>query len=203
MQFSRLDVNKFSNKSNTADRYAPADFFVGTPLRGELAFFHRRYITLDPATVLSSAVVAALVAALVSLRTNERKIHIKNVTQERAKWRSVIRSLADELVKATSDGDNQAIERLSAQLALNVNPFDSEDRALVKAVVQIATVANKDSQVSEVTDRISLLLKHDWERAKREARPWFFRGEVPRRVPYSEFRDANTPAQSSTQPQRQ
>ena len=165
--------------------------------------FHRSQFILDPATLLSSSVVAALMAALVSLRTNERKIHIENVTQERAKWRSAIRSLVDELIKATRAGDKQAIESYCAQLALNVNPFDCEDRALVRAAEQLANTDNKESQVKEVTDRVSLLLKHDWERAKREARPWFFRGEMPRRFPYCEFKGTSSPAENATYPQSQ
>jgi len=35
--------------------------------------------------LLSSAVVSAMVAALVTLRSSERKIEIESVTQERAK----------------------------------------------------------------------------------------------------------------------
>ncbi|WP_085276212.1 hypothetical protein [Pseudogulbenkiania subflava] len=152
--------------------------------------------------LLSSTVMAALVAALVSLRTNERKINIENVTQERAKWRGAIRALADGLVKATREGDNQAIEYFCTQLSLNVNPFDNEDKGLIQAVKQLTTTENKDYQLSEVIDRISLLLKHDWERAKRESRPWFFRGETPRRITYSEFLGNNTQAQTKTCPQR-
>ncbi len=41
--------------------------------------------------LFSSAVLSAMVAALVTLRSSERKIEIENVTQERAKWRDKIR----------------------------------------------------------------------------------------------------------------
>ncbi|OWG18395.1 hypothetical protein KDK82_1874 [Delftia sp. K82] len=34
---------------------------------------------------------------------------------------------------------------------------------------------------------MALLLKHDWDRAKREAQPWFYRGNEPLRVPYCEY----------------
>lgn len=138
--------------------------------------------------LLSSSVIAALVAALVSLRINERKIHIENVTQERAKWRNAMRNLADALIRAARAGDFQIVGFHCAQLALNVNPFDLEDKALIQAAERLATAEDKDIQVKEFTERMALLLKHDWERAKREARPWFFRGEAPRRIPYSEFK---------------
>ena len=151
---------------------------------------------------LSSTVVAALVAALVSLRTNERRIHIENVTQERAKWRNAMRDLSNSLIKATRTGDFQAVGLCSAQLSLNVSPFDAEDRALIEATELLATVEDKDAQVNEFTERMALLLKHDWERAKREARPWFFRGQEPRRVPYREFKCIDGSSQSASKPQR-
>jgi len=46
---------------------------------------------VDLPTVLSSAVVAGLVAGLVTLRTSERKIAIENITQQRQLWREKIR----------------------------------------------------------------------------------------------------------------
>ncbi|MFQ6333689.1 hypothetical protein [Methylophilus sp. 3sh_L] len=153
------------------------------------------------AVFLSSTVVAALVAALVSLRTNERKILIENVTQERAKWRNAMRDLSDSLIKATRTKDFQSAGLCCAQLALNVSPFDAEDRALIQAAELLATVEDKDAQVKEFTERMALLLKHDWERAKREARPWFFRGEEPRRAPYSEFKCVDASSLSASKPQ--
>lgn len=145
---------------------------------------------MEFSTVLSSTVLAGLVAALVSLRSSERKIHVENVTQERAKWRGVMRALGDALIKAAREGDTKKVERLCAQLALNVNPFDAEDKALVEIAKKFSEATDLDGHFVEFTDRMALLLKHDWERAKREAHPWFFRGGEPRRVPYCEFKAA-------------
>ncbi|WP_417069214.1 hypothetical protein [Niveibacterium terrae] len=145
---------------------------------------------MDLSTVLSSTVLAGIVAALVSLRCSERKIHVENVTQERAKWRGAMRALAEELIKAAREANAKKVERQCALLALNVNPFDSEDKGLVETARKLSGAADIDSHVFEFTDRMALLLKHDWERAKREAHPWFFRGSEPRRVPYCEFKAA-------------
>lgn len=145
---------------------------------------------MDLTTVLSSTFLAALVAALVSLRNGERKIHVENVTQERAKWRNAMRELAEAIIKSARAGDPKEIGLKCAQLALNVNPFDPEDKALVEAAGNLAAPSDLDASVREFTDRMALLLKHDWERAKREAHPWFFRGSEPRRVPYCEYKCA-------------
>ena len=142
---------------------------------------------MDLSTVLSSTLLAGLVAALISLCNSERKIHVENVTQERAKWRAEMRVLSDVILKAARDGNVKEIERLCAQLRLNVNPFDIEDRELINTVMGLFRATNLDSSLNEFTNLMALLLKHDWERAKREANPWFFRGSQPRRIPYCEY----------------
>lgn len=139
-------------------------------------------------TLLSSTVIAGLVAALISLRTNERKIHIENITQERAKWRASMRELADGIIKAATTHDSQIVTLQCSQLSLNLNPFDAEDKALILVAQQLANPVGLDSRVQEFTDRMALLLKHDWDRAKREAHPTFYHGGEPRRVPYCEFK---------------
>ncbi|WP_047529134.1 hypothetical protein [Pseudomonas sp. 11/12A] len=46
---------------------------------------------MDLLDILSSAVISVLVAALITLRTIDRKVRIENITQERAKWEEKIR----------------------------------------------------------------------------------------------------------------
>ena len=136
------------------------------------------------AVVLTSTVVAALVAGLVSLRVSERRIAIENITQERAKWREKIRSNSAEACAAISASDHRAISRLQSAFSLLLNPHDAEDRAIVQSIVPSNDLLD---QSKEFTDRIALLLKHDWERAKHEARPRFFRGKAPERTTYAAY----------------
>lgn len=84
-------------------------------------------------TLLTSAVVAALVGGYVSLVSSERKIQIENVTQERAKWREQIRMNA---IKVSQGASNTAIEVKKSFLIeqqvvfeLLLNPHDPEDIA--------------------------------------------------------------------------
>ena len=46
---------------------------------------------MDLLDILSSAVISVLVAALITLRTTDRKVRIENITQERAKWEEKVR----------------------------------------------------------------------------------------------------------------
>lgn len=144
---------------------------------------------MDPSILLSSTVVAGFVAAIVSLRTNERNIKITNVTQERAKWRDAMRQLADEILEAANEHNEAKLKSLCAQLSLNLNPFDIEDQCIVKTAIELSRTDTQDKKIPEFVDRVALLLKHDWDRAKYEASPWFFKRGEPVRFSYCEFQN--------------
>lgn len=142
---------------------------------------------MDFAAFISSSVVAGLIGALVAVRNSERKIQVENVTAERAKWRTVMRTLAADLTVAAQINDQQKVALLCGQLELNLNPFDREDQALVVTAKRLSDSDKVTDHLKEFGVRMALLLKHDWDRAKREAQPWFYRGNEPRRVPYCEY----------------
>lgn len=134
--------------------------------------------------LLSSAVISAVVSAIVSLRTSDRNIQIENVTQERAKWRNMIRILSKSIIKSAQLEDKDLFERHCSHLSLIVNPLDEEDIKLVKAARNIIETSDRALHIQEFIDRVALLLKHDWERAKREARPWYHKGKPLQRISY-------------------
>jgi hypothetical protein len=136
-------------------------------------------------TLLSSAVVAAFVAALFSVLTSERRIAAENVIQERKNWRNEIRALSSEVCEALSrpDGDDNEnkLRDLRAKLLFLLNPHDAEDKEIL--------ALDGRTKAEEFSDRVRLLLKHDWERAKREASllRWLCERE-PQRVTYEKFK---------------
>jgi hypothetical protein len=117
--------------------------------------------------LLASAVVAALVSALFSVLTTERAIAAANVIQERKDWRNKIRELAIEVHNALVVQTPATLDELRARFSLLVNPHDAMDQQIV-ALIQAGNVNCTD----EFTQRLALLLKHDWERAKHEASLW-------------------------------
>lgn len=139
-------------------------------------------MSLEP--VLTSTVVAGLVAAFISWWISERLITIENVTQERAKWRNRIRKKAAETHDTIMAADEKALSRIHPHFRLLLNPFHEEERAIVSAAS--LNGAEPEAQTKEFSLRVALLLKHDWERAKREAKPFLFRGCSPRRTAYEE-----------------
>ena len=122
-------------------------------------------------TAATSAVISAIVSGLFARRTSERAIQIENITKERAIWRGKIREQALAVHKAARDKDGAALGELRLSLSLNLNPTDSEDAGILKVVDTMAKATQPDDRnTQEFADRIALLLKHDWDRAKSEAK---------------------------------
>lgn len=142
---------------------------------------------MDLSTVLGSGVVAGLVAGLVTLRTTERKIAIENITQQRQLWRDKVREKALETSKAYKDNDGLKLKELYGEFQLILNPEDSNDKSILDTLWDMQDEDEKGDLTIEFTEKLSLLLKHDWERAKLEAKPvWHFWGK-PIRTPYRDF----------------
>ncbi len=122
-------------------------------------------------TAATSAVLSAFVTGFVARRTSERAIQIENITKERAKWRDKVREQALAVHRAVRQKDAAALGELRLSLSLNLNPTDLEDVAILSAVTAMANATTPDERAGqEFGDRIALLLKHDWDRAKNEAK---------------------------------
>lgn len=133
--------------------------------------------------ILTSSVIAALVAAVVSVFSTERRISAEYVIQERKLWRDKIRTLASEIYKTLtlSNAEEPKLGELRAEFSLLINPLDIMD----EEILALISVNNKE-KANEFTRRVALLLKHDWERAKHEAS--FLKKlctNPPKRVPFS------------------
>jgi hypothetical protein len=136
--------------------------------------------------ILGAAATGAVISAFATMRVASRNIHVDNVTKERTKWREHVRELADKLTMATRNGELKEVQRLRCQFQLRLNPRDEADRSIISNIDRIVTVPATQRAVAldELTVRVALLLKHDWERAKYETRFWTTRGKAPQRVAY-------------------
>ncbi len=122
-------------------------------------------------SLVSSAVVAATISAFVSLRTTARNINVEHVTRERAKWRDKVRDKALQVHQAIALDNASRLAELHMEFSLIVNPFDAEDRQILSLIQPVADATTKQSALAQFEDRVALLLKHDWDRAKLEAAP--------------------------------
>lgn len=152
---------------------------------------------MDLPTVLSSGVLAGLVAGLVTLRMSERKIAIENITQQRQIWREKIRCLANHLKKSYKSGEKDTLHDHYIELQLLLNPEDDNDQSILDTVWEMIEAKGSDDRHIVLSEKLSLLLKHDWERAKREAKPvWHRRCEV-KRTSYDQYEYKRSEANKS------
>lgn len=144
---------------------------------------------MDLTTILSSGVVAGLVAGLVTLRTTERKIAIENITQQRKLWRDKVREKSLEAAKGYKNNDASKLKELYGEFQLILNPEDDNDKSILDTLWQMQNEHKEKDLIIEFTEKLALLLKHDWERAKLEAKPvWHFWGK-PKRIDYNKFKN--------------
>lgn len=142
---------------------------------------------MDVGTVFTSVVLAAVVSGLISLWINDRKLAVENTTKERAAWRREIRRLALAVHRALVDKDAGVLNELSTQFSLMLNPLDSEDRGILRVIAAMKASEADVPLCEEFVARVSLLLKHDWERSKWEATSVFSRNLVkPKRIAYED-----------------
>ena len=135
-------------------------------------------------TISASAVVSALVAGLFAERSSKRTIQIENITKERAKWRDKIRELAVAVHKAATQKNGALLKEQRLVFSLNLNPIDEEDIAILIAIDTLSLSEQLDEKVlQEFSDRVGLLLKYDWERAKVEAK----QADCASRITYADF----------------
>jgi hypothetical protein len=114
---------------------------------------------------------AAIVASLFSVLTSERRIAAENVTEERNVWRGKIREVSVKVSRTLTHQDvnngGDTLDDLRAEFSLLVNPHEIMDQQILALIAQ-----NGVGGAEEFVQRVTLLLKHDWERAKREASLW-------------------------------
>lgn len=114
-------------------------------------------------------VLSALIAGFAAWQAGERQVRVRNVTEECAKWRAKVRELAVDLAGAGAGGPG-ASDRARVGLRLSLNPYDPLDREIVALLDGMKADAPDPDDMARGAVRLQLVLKHDWERAKREAR---------------------------------
>lgn len=125
------------------------------------------------ATILTG-VIAAILGAAVAVWTTQKRISIENITQDRRAWREKNRQQALVVHDALIGREEQALDRLRSEFRALLNPDDPDDIEIISCI-KLPNEGNQLEEADEFAERVSLLLKHDWERVKLEAGPWIMR----------------------------
>ncbi|MDT4289612.1 hypothetical protein RO575_08580 [Methylomonas sp. MO1] len=125
--------------------------------------------------VLGSSVFAALVTASFTRKSHEETVALKYITEERAKWREKIKETMITLNEAVNspqiNGERLTKTRKAStylKLSLNPDPKHKLDSEILECIKKLCDAPNYE-RFSTLEEKVSILLKHDWERAKREA----------------------------------
>ncbi|WP_061065153.1 hypothetical protein [Vibrio harveyi] len=145
----------------------------------------QEYLDLIVALVAVSGVACT---AWIALHNNNKNVLIKTVTEERAKWRSELRSsyaeftkLVFEHVQNVNVTHSPRIRELKVHIQLRLNPSQQEEHELDKEIISIINFVllnlyNPDSRetildnLNDLDIYVQLLLKGEWEKSKNEAK---------------------------------
>lgn len=136
--------------------------------------FFKEILSNHVAIAALSGALVAWITTLFTIRKDEKNVYIKQITEERTKWRTEIRTITQKIVASLSHKTMSIREKhiLRAELALRLSPFDEQDK---KILATYDSLDGSKIKLDEFTQIISLLLKHDWERVKWESMPFYMK----------------------------
>lgn len=135
--------------------------------------------------IVGPTVIAALVSGFFSLHLSRRSEKLKYITEERSKWREKIRLISSNI----QSGDDKQLQSALVELKLLLNAYGMDEspkqgsiRFEAKYVLMdthiwvllfdmeksILKGENVQEKCNLLLKYLSLLLKYDWERGKRE-----------------------------------
>lgn len=116
------------------------------------------------------------IISFLKLRKDERVIEIENITKERKEWRTYLRKWLEEVssLDVKTLNDEKKLE-IRAQFISRINLIDRYDRNILELLDKLLESSQNDiiNSKKELQFKISLLLKHDWERVKNETKPFY------------------------------
>lgn len=132
--------------------------------------------------LLSSAVVSAILSGIISYFITRRQGTLQYITGERKEWRGEIRKIAANLNNASY----KETLKLLAELKVRINAFGNEgvsftyssDAHIWELINEIESEEFKKKSLKlkqkQLIEYLSLLLKNDWERSKKEVKGDFY-----------------------------
>lgn len=128
--------------------------------------------------LLGSSVIAAVITAIFSFIINQKNGKLEYITAERKAWRESMRSIVEEMQGASYKKTLKCIAKLKVRINAYGNNYSQnymDDTHIWKLIKKIEGLNSGDEvelieSQKRMTEYISLLLKYDWERSKKEVR---------------------------------
>lgn len=138
---------------------------------------------MDIQVVLEASAVAIVIGAGISYLTFRNSSKLTYITQERKEWRAEIRKIAEKLEECPYENRKQVLVKLKTR----INAYGKTDSRKTWNICEDSHIWEKIEQIERCTTEkkyniyreqlicfLSLMLKTDWERAKKEVtgEPW-------------------------------
>lgn len=138
---------------------------------------------MDIQVVLEASAVATVIGAGISYLTFRNSSKLTYITQERKEWRAEIRNIAEKLEECPYENRKQVLVKLKTR----INAYGKTDSRKIWNICEDSHIWEKIEQIERCTTEkkyniyreqlicfLSLMLKNDWERAKKEVtgEPW-------------------------------
>ncbi len=116
-----------------------------------------------------SGMVAAFIVGGFTVLVATKNKQGRYVTEERKKWRDYIRAWMKDVTQIIYDGwDSNLLQAKKSEIILHLNPYD--DTELKDEISELKLPKDNPNYADvliEVRDMLQKLLKHDWERVKK------------------------------------
>lgn len=128
--------------------------------------------------LFGSSVIAAFITAIFTFIKNDKQSRLEHITVERKNWRESMRSIMEEI----QDASYQETLNCMAKLKVRINAYGSnysdsymDDAHIWKLIKKIEKMdCNNINELhkyqNQMIEYVSLLLKYDWERSKKEVK---------------------------------
>lgn len=127
-------------------------------------------------TILTSSVISSLIAVISNILLNQKNNSLEYITSERTAWRQEIREIAEEIEKADESNINIPLTKLKVRINaydyFEQNQQDLGDYDLWKFINMLEEASSERYKLikNNLIMLISLMLKYDWERSKKEVK---------------------------------
>ena len=127
-------------------------------------------------------IIIGFASAYIGLRKNGDNNSLKYITEERQKWRVSIRNLSILFLetglneKDYNNLNNKKLRIIREKIAVRLNPNDKKDNYILELMdlyIGSNCIYTRSKIHKILSNAFAVLLKHDWERAKKEANSKF------------------------------
>lgn len=114
--------------------------------------------------------IGGILTGILGFQKTNKQNELEFITKERGDWRQFIREKIPQFL--LENKTNAEKIQIKTEIQLRLNPFDDNDAGLIKLMDEYINSNDETKKQLRIKleDGFSKLLKHDWERVKKETK---------------------------------